>query len=121
MTLSIGVDYIDPKTGTLMGYDLGPGGEYLMGFESCRHTVWGHSIMKQPGLHWLPQLKVQAVIYIEGEDLDALEQEALTIQQNVELVMQHTRYDRDFLMFRTNNILRAVKAARELNGRVSIG
>src|SRR5262245_45753381 len=122
MTLSIDVSYTDPETGENRYYNLGAaatGGD-LMGFESFRHEYPGSPVMEQLGLRLLPMLKFRDLL-VGGDELDALEREALTIQQNAEFVMEHINPDPIFLWHRTNNILRAVKIARELNGKVSIG
>lgn len=77
--------------------------------------------MQQLGLVLLPRLSEGGFILISGEALAQLEHEATLIQANVDLILQHTPYDQQFIMGRTDNILHAIHKAREVNGEVMIG
>ncbi len=96
-------------------------GKHLGGFEVSRYNFWGADIMRQLGLVLLPQLKEGGFILVGGDELTQLEREATLIQANVELVLQHTPYDQQFVMGRTDNILHAIQKAREVAGEVMIG
>ncbi len=119
MSLWVDVDCID-ENGDKTDIDLGSGG-HLMGFESFRYSVWGAPIMEKLGLSLLPSLAKTAFIFVEGDKLDQLQVEALTIQENVELVIEHIPADEQFIMHRTNNVIRAVDIAKGCGGTVMIG
>lgn len=96
-------------------------GKHLGGFEVSRYDFWGADIMHQLGLVLLPQLSKGGFILVSGGALAQLEHEAAIIQANVELILQHTPYDQQFIMGRTDNILHAIQKARDVNGEVMIG
>lgn len=118
MTLQIDVDCMDDN-GNLVTLDLGDGG-HLMGFESFRYIVWGATIMRELGLVLLPSLSKIAMLIVEGDELEILKQEALIIQANLSLIMQHVKPDEQFIMHRTNNVIKAVELAKQCGGQVTI-
>jgi hypothetical protein len=119
MSLNIGVFYMDETTGKKTSVDLGEG-KHLGGVESTRLELWGAEIMAQLGLVILPRLKEEAIVIIKDNDLDIAETEALTIQENLNSIAFHTGYDKEYIVARTNNVINAVRKAKELDGHVFI-
>jgi hypothetical protein len=120
MTLSVEVYYYDKTSGEEKPFKDSYG---VFGFEVARTQLWGAEIMKQLGLEILPLLEERSELIIEGEELDQLELEANLIIRNVDLILEKTKYG-DITSRITNyaeNLLRAVKLARECSGYVSIG
>ena len=117
MSLSINVKYTDEK-GNEQHVDLE---SHLMGFETCRHDFWGMPVMLEPGLKILPSLKTVGYLVIEGDQLSQLKDEAFIIQSSVDVIDKQVRFDRYFIMSRSQNVINAVETAKELKGRVTIG
>jgi len=93
--------------------------EEVAGFERCRHDLWGHEFVLSLGLALLPSL-VHTDIHAEGEALDLLEREAGQIIVHVAGIAEATQYRADYITSRCQNILAAVRRAREIGGGVVI-
>src|SRR5687768_11344921 len=112
MSISVSVFTRDPETGQMQRSEI-PIFETSQtglpaGFETTRKTFWGHDIMRNMGLEILPQLLYEAWLIIENDELDQVESEVLKIRENQVLISEKAGWDKDFVMSRTKNILRAL-------------
>lgn len=122
MSLMISAFFRDPKTGKIQWVDFDHPGNHLAGFESFRQQFWGTVTMKNLGLTLLPSIAGEVSwLVVEGEEIHQLEQEAKTILQNSELIAQETIGDCVRVEKYANNVLNAIRVAREIDGGVSIG
>ena len=119
MSLRVGPFTRDPVTGKMQFIKVDPGKD-LAGFEVYRHEFWGTTIMQELGLKLLPTLGDGIWLVIENEELDSLEEEALIILRNAALIAQKAAPDQTHVEFYANNILNAIRIAREVNGGVQI-
>lgn len=118
MTLMVYVTYTDEVTGETKDVDLGPGG-YMAGVEIARTELWGAYVMYQLELKIIPHL-AHGNIHVSGEELDDLEREANIILANMDKITRKVRFDESTISQRTNNILNAIRKAREVNGTLTI-
>lgn len=124
MSLSVSVFVRDPDTGDMHSNPLEiPPSETCLpvGFETTRKSFWGHEIMREMGLEILPQLLYEGWLIIENDTLDQVESEVLKIRENQALISETTGWDKDFVMSRTKNILRALSTARQVGGGIDFG
>lgn len=91
----------------------------LAGFERCRRDLWGHEFVRGLGVTLLPRL-AEGDIYAEGEDIGRLESDTQCLLTHVTSVSEATRYTAEFITQRCQNILGAVRRAREVGGGVVI-
>jgi hypothetical protein len=91
----------------------------LAGFESCRTDLWGHVSVRALGLKLLPTLAEQD-IYAEGDDIRQLESDVHLLLSHVMTVAEKTKYSTDFINHRCQNMLNAIRRAREVGGGVVI-
>ena len=94
--------------------------EYVAGFERCRRDLWGHEFVCGLGLVLLPALAKDDV-FAEGKAIDQLESDTQCILSNIASVSEATRYTEEFISQRCQNILGAIRRAREIGGGVVIG
>ncbi|MBC7870288.1 MAG: hypothetical protein H7Y09_05565 [Chitinophagaceae bacterium] len=121
MTLSIGVLYIDKSSGLEKRFSLPPG-KHLFGFESYRERIWGADIMTHLGLIILPNLLHIGCFSITGDRLNQLEREGHIILDNIDLITEQTRYDsKENIKFHVDNLLDAIKLAKQSDGKMIIG
>lgn len=84
----------------------------LFGFDRCRETLWGHPIMKSLGCELIGTLKDQN-IYAFDEDVFKLKKELNKIFENIERVAKETNYAPEFILFRVENALEAIKIVEQ--------
>jgi hypothetical protein len=120
MTLSIGVFRRNPNTGDMDWVKLAAGKD-LFGFEVYRYKLWGADIMVSLGLTIHPTLKNGAWLVLEGDDLDEVKNEGQIVPENLSLIAQETPLDEETIRFRAQNLIDAIKLAKEIGGGVSIG
>src|SRR5688572_4684603 len=84
----------------------------LAGHESSRRDLWGSDAAISLGLSLLPSLRTKD-LYAEGDDLARLEKEVQTLLEHIESVSEQTRCGADYIRERAQNILAAIKRARE--------
>jgi hypothetical protein len=113
MSLSVDPYFREPDRRVAVQYEGGSQSHTLAGFESCRKDFYGSAAAVSLGLSLLPSLRTTD-LYAEGEDLDRLEQEVVTLLKHVEFVSEQTRFGVEFILGRLNNILGAIGKAREL-------
>ena len=96
-----------------------PHSEEVAGFEHCRHELWGHESVRALGLSLLPSL-AHTDIYADSESVAQLESETQQIIAHVAEIAEATQYRADFITYRCQNILGAIRRAREIGGGVVI-
>jgi hypothetical protein len=90
----------------------------LAGFESWRQSIYGSAAAKKLGLRLLPTLGDGHDIYAEGADLDRLKSEAEMMLANLEGISPE---DPEGVRFRLENILEAIRLAKQAGGGVYVG
>jgi hypothetical protein len=91
----------------------------LAGFEAFRKTFYGSQTARSLGLRLLPSL-VEADLYVEGNDLANLHDEARLVLGNIGLFAEEAAADIEVLKVRVQNILDAIERAQKANGGVVI-
>ena len=114
---------------TVNAYKKTPGGRWetlpcehaseLAGFESCRRELWGHVSIRDLGATLLPSL-IDSDVDAEGDALDQLQREAEEIIAHAAAIATATGYEHDYIVQRCENILGAVRRAKEIGGGVVI-
>jgi hypothetical protein len=84
----------------------------LFGFEVYRKTVWGSNVMKELGCKLIASLS-ETDIFAYGEDLQELKRECHVILSNIDHVVNRGIEREDFIVFRINNVLEAIKVAEK--------
>ena len=93
----------------------------LFGPEGWRYTIWGSQCIQDLGCEMLASLRSQD-IYADIHELDKLEKEILLIRNQIDLVSSTLHIASDAISFRVNNVLEAIRMARQYeNGGVYIG
>ncbi|MBN8472982.1 hypothetical protein JYJ95_41300 [Corallococcus exiguus] len=99
-----------------LGVERPGGGEpTLFGSEVCRTELWGAPCMKELGAVLLPGLAEQD-LYVEGTELESLKSEVEHLLANCSTISAATGYREDFIAFRLENLLLAVKTAMSVEG-----
>lgn len=93
-------------------------GKDLAGFESWRNTFYGSDFVKNLNLRKLYSLK-EGDLWVEGKELIELETEVKTFLQNLDKFVKRAD-DKSGFEFRLQNILDAVKKAKETGGGVVV-
>ncbi|MEX0702315.1 MAG: hypothetical protein WD069_09490 [Planctomycetales bacterium] len=91
----------------------------LAGFEVFRTTFYGGNTARSLGLRLLPLLP-ERDLYVEGEELSNLKEEAILILQNIESFTAEASAVSDVLRVRVENILDAIGRAQSVHGCVVI-
>jgi hypothetical protein len=94
-------------------------GKCLAGPEASRWELWGSAVVQSIGLELLPIL-VNDNLHLSGEELDKLEKELELVEGNAKEISQNAPIDEYSLLVITNNIIRAIERARNINGGVII-
>lgn len=100
-----------------------PPANELAGPEGSRYGFWSHRALVRRGMTILPSLR-KCDVYAEGPELDALEREISTILADLDDISRETQSDPDWVRFRAENILAAIRLARGIEdgiGGVYIG
>ena len=92
----------------------------LGGPEASRQRLWGSSIVESLGLKLMPVLSTGFMMYACGEQLDELEAEMRIIRENAAEISPLVHYNEYSIFAITNNILKAIARAREIDGCVLI-
>lgn len=120
MSLLINSYERDEKTNKIQLHEVEDHSLELGGFENCRKTFWGSYTAERLGLELLCSLR-EYDLYAEGEHLTQLENEAKTILQFTDVFERETHFSKEFITQRTQNLLRAIARAKEVeNGGVVI-
>jgi hypothetical protein len=90
----------------------------LAGIEACRHTFYGSDFVKKLNLKRLYSLK-EGDLWVEGEELIELETEINTFLLNLDNFVKR-KDDKSYFEFRLQNILDAVKKAKEIGGGIVV-
>lgn len=77
--------------------------------------------MESLGIKILVTLRDGAYLQIKDGEVDEFEKEVNIIRENCEMLMEKTNHSENSIMFHTNNLLRAIGKAREVNGTLTIG
>jgi hypothetical protein len=96
--------------------DTGEGGQgdrTLAGLERCRTDLWGSAIVRSLGCTLLPSL-ASGNLFVTGDELPRLSRECALILDHLAQVARATRYDEEYIRFRTANIAEAVLMAGAL-------
>ncbi|MBN9682106.1 MULTISPECIES: hypothetical protein [unclassified Corallococcus] len=88
----------------------GGGEPSLFGFEVCRTELWGAPCIEELGAVLLPGL-AEHDLYVEGAELEVLKSEVENLLANCSTISAATGYREDFIAFRLENFLLAVKRA----------
>jgi hypothetical protein len=116
MTLCVDT-YIYDENGE-MKYLQAESGKDLAGFESYRNTFYGSDFVKSLNLKKLYSLR-EGDLWAEGKELNELETEVKTFMKNLDKFVRRIE-DKLHFEFRLQNILDAIKKAKEIGGGVVV-
>ncbi|MNB92450.1 hypothetical protein D3C75_395530 [compost metagenome] len=91
----------------------------LFGIESCRRTLWGHDVIQELGCELIYSLK-KTNVYVFDEDIEKLRAEFIMMMDHLDIIMQRTGFDRDYVEFRVGNALEMIKLALREKDKVGI-
>jgi hypothetical protein len=118
--MSLLVDaYRQNAAGEMEFLDLDDPSKEYAGLEVHRVTFYGGQAAQALGLRLLPSL-AERDLYVEGEHLTTLKDEANLVLANISLFMEQARADVESLRSRIQNILFAVERAQQERGGVVI-
>ena len=96
------------------------GMDRMVGFESCRQSLYGSTLAQQLGLTLLPALALGDLM-VEYEQLEVLEQETHVVLDQVVQFSAVSQLTPDYIRARVQNIQAAIRQARDLGGGLYIG
>ncbi|KUP21781.1 hypothetical protein [Paenibacillus sp. DMB5] len=91
----------------------------LFGVESCRRTLWGSDVIKELGCELVSSLK-ETNVYVFDEDIEKLRNEFIMMMDHLDIIIEHTGFDRDYIEFRVGNALEMIKIALREQDKVGI-
>jgi hypothetical protein len=118
MSLSVNV-FTRDETGKIIIHDAHDQSQELAGFEVFRKTFYGGPMALSLGLSLLPVL-AERDLYVEGDDLGRLQEEAKLVLRNVVSFARAAAADSEVLRLRAQNILDATERAKKAGGGVVI-
>lgn len=92
----------------------------MVGFESCRQSLYGSTLAQQLGLTLLPELAL-GDLTVEYEQLEALEHETQVLLDHLVQFSAVSQQTPDYILARVQNIQVAIIEARGLGGGLYIG
>jgi hypothetical protein len=113
MTLSVYASNVSPD-GTTLDLVPTPPHNDLAGFESTRLSFYASEHARSLGLSLLPTL-AHANIHASGDELELLERDVRLLLDSLD-----PGADREYWSFRLNNILEAIRLAKEVSDGIGI-
>lgn len=117
MSLLVNIRIYD-ENGEYAEIELGQGKD-LAGGERLRFVLYGSELAENLGLKLLPQLKNHD-LYVEPDNLNELENEIITILNNVEKFAKNADSPQEYVETRVQNILNAIQTAKKEKGVIVI-